>query len=381
MKNADLNRFDSWLGESSSVAALTLRQRLVPVEGKDAVIFPATYAKPESWPHDQEWLGYNIDPLSDGSNVCQIDSVGSQANRIESIFKRQRYRSLVPHVIIDANGNKIDLLDAGHRAADAIVRFSSLWNELKQAFESYRKGDAEPLAKLAPTSILFGAWDSRDTQVKLPRIIRSVIRAYNVAPLHRSAQYIPALEYSDNGLIEIPEDKQKKDALLKSMSEWGLNHAPAPWTHGGIVVHGEIRRDASINLAALRAIGVAADGDDAALLLRRYILGLALVAFTAPQETSLREGCILVGDVDKPAVWNIVQHDGRTEPFNLTHDEAIAFAKAAADKFGVGQDRTATFDTKTAREALSQSKEDRKKNKRLKTGSVKKDAVAEGVSS
>src|SRR5690606_29365920 len=127
------------------------------------------------------------------------------------------------------------------------------------------------------------------------------IRAYNVAPLHRSAQYIPALEYSDNGLIEIPEDKQKKDALLKSMSEWGLNHAPAPWTHGGIVVHGEIRRDASINLAALRAIGVAADGDDAALPLRRYVLGLALVAFTAPQETSLREGCILVGDVDKPA--------------------------------------------------------------------------------
>lgn len=381
MKNADLNRFDSWLGESSSVAALTLRQRLVPVEGKDAVIFPATYAKPESWPHDQEWLGYNIDPLSDGSNVCQIDSVGSQANRIESIFKRQRYRSLVPHVIIDANGNKIDLLDAGHRAADAIVRFSSLWNELKHAFESYRKGDAEPLAKLAPTSILFGAWDSRDTQVKLPRIIRSVIRAYNVAPLHRSAQYIPALEYSDNGLIEIPEDKQKKDALLKSMSEWGLNHAPAPWTHGGIVVHGEIRRDASINLAALRAIGVAADGDDAALPLRRYILGLALVAFTAPQETSLREGCILVGDVDKPAVWNIVQHDGRTEPFKLTHDEAIAFAEAAADKFGVGQDRTATFDPKTATKTLSQGKEDCKKNKRSKTGSVKKDAVAEGVSS
>jgi CRISPR-associated protein Csb1 len=30
--------------------------------------------------------GYNIDELPDGSNVCLIDSFGSQANRIEPLF-------------------------------------------------------------------------------------------------------------------------------------------------------------------------------------------------------------------------------------------------------------------------------------------------------
>ena len=41
------------------------------------------------------------------------------------------------------------------------------------------------LAKIAPTSLVFGAWDSRDTQAKLPRLIASTIRAYDVVKLSR----------------------------------------------------------------------------------------------------------------------------------------------------------------------------------------------------
>jgi hypothetical protein len=72
-------QFDEWLKDDSDVAALVMRQWLEPVEGKDAVIFPPTYARPERM-REEDWLGYNIDPLNDGSGVCQIDSVGSQAN-------------------------------------------------------------------------------------------------------------------------------------------------------------------------------------------------------------------------------------------------------------------------------------------------------------
>ena len=32
---------------------------------------------------EEDWTGYNIDRFEDGASVCQIDSVGSQANRIE----------------------------------------------------------------------------------------------------------------------------------------------------------------------------------------------------------------------------------------------------------------------------------------------------------
>src|SRR5262245_47806737 len=96
-----LKQYDEWLNDRSTIAALVMRERLLSVEGKAAVIFPPTYAKPER-SRDEDWLGYNIDRFSDGTNVCQIDSVGSQANRMEPIFKREEYKHLVPQVIITA---------------------------------------------------------------------------------------------------------------------------------------------------------------------------------------------------------------------------------------------------------------------------------------
>ncbi len=106
-----LRKFDDWLKDDSDVAALVMRQWLEPVEGKDAVVFPPTYAKPERMRED-DWTGYNIDRFEDGTSVCQIDSVGSQANRMEPIFKRETYKHLVPQVVIKAGGKEINLLDA-----------------------------------------------------------------------------------------------------------------------------------------------------------------------------------------------------------------------------------------------------------------------------
>jgi CRISPR-associated protein Csb1 len=76
---------NSWIDPKGPVA-LVLREHLAPVEGENAVFFPPTYAD----------IGYNIDTLSDGTKVATVDSVGSQANRMEPIFTRvrgTRYRS------------------------------------------------------------------------------------------------------------------------------------------------------------------------------------------------------------------------------------------------------------------------------------------------
>ena len=56
---SDLNKYDSWLN-SDTAAAIVIREPLVPVEGPDGVIFPATYASAE----DKNVFpgGYNIDP-------------------------------------------------------------------------------------------------------------------------------------------------------------------------------------------------------------------------------------------------------------------------------------------------------------------------------
>ncbi len=355
-----LEKYDAWLSDESNGAALVLRQWLVPVEGRDAVVFPPTYVKPERM-RDEEWLGYNIDRLSDGGSVCLIDSVGSQGNRMEPIFMREEYKDLVPQITVKLNAGgrekTVNLLEAGHRAADAVVRFSDMCEELRKAFVAIRdNGDAQALARIAPTSLVFGAWDSRDTQVKLPRIVRSVIRAYDVQPLHRSAQYIPPVDYQQENILDIP-DNQKETA-----SELGLRHAPAAWTHGGVQVRGEIRRDACLNLAALRSLRAGAQNDP--LPLRRYIFGLSLVALTAPQDTFLREGCQLVPDADRPAEWKLVCHNGQCQPLTIEHGAARQYAKEVAEDFGFEKQREARFDRERASKELSKTKEERKRAKR-----------------
>jgi len=356
-----LTRYDEWLNDDSEVAALVLRQWLVPVEGRDAVIFPPTYAKPERV-KEEDWLGYNIDRFSDGTSVCQIDSVGSQANRIEPIFKRTPCSSLVPQITIRAGGKEINLLDAGQRAADAIVRFSNLADELRSAFKTWQDdGNAEPLAKIAPTSIVFGSWDSRETQAKLPRVFRSVIRAFNVEVLHRSAQYIPPIDYVAENLVDAPTDGNAQ----KRLSELGFSHAPAPWTHGGVIAKGGIRRDATLNLVAIRTLGTGSNGNP--LKLRRYIFGLALVGLTAPQDFNLREGCQLVLDQENPFECSLVRFNGSRGKFELTHEDALRYAQEAAKDFGVGQNKTGEFGPELAKKQLAKTKEDRKAGQRKST--------------
>src|SRR5712691_6078301 len=196
-----LTKFDTWLS-GKDPAALVIREYLMPVEGEDGVVFPATFAAAED--KSKFAGGYNIDDHGNDKNVCLIDSVGSQANRIEPLFKESGYSALVPQVRIKAGDKTINLLDAGHRAGDAIARCSALQQELQDAFKAVLKGDARPLAKIAPTSLIFGVWDSRDTQAKLPRLIASTIRAFDVRKLTRSAQFNPAAEYVNDKLLEEP---------------------------------------------------------------------------------------------------------------------------------------------------------------------------------
>jgi CRISPR-associated protein Csb1 len=349
----------AWLENSADApAAIVLREYLAPVEGKDGVFFPPTFAAAEN---SKEFPGgYNINELGNGENVCLIDSVGSQANRIEPMFATGDYASLVPQLVVEAGEKKINILDAGHRAGDAIVRCTELKDALKNAFESLKKGDAVPLAKLAPTSLVFGVWDSRDTQAKAPRLLAATIRAFNVAKLTRSAQYNPAIEYVEEGLLDETEDKD----ALKAYSERGFRHVPASATHGGVIAKGDIRREVTLQLAALRLLRGPTDPETKKL--RAYLLGLALVAFTKPAVGFLRQGCNLVLDGDKEPESKVVFPDGRREPSGLTHAAALAFAKEAAKTFGVGDSKPVKFDTKLAKDETTGEGKKKKASKKAK---------------
>lgn len=331
-------------------AALVAQEYLVPVEGKDGVLFPPTFAAAENskvFPG-----GYNIDDLGGGNNVCLVDSVGSQANRIEPIFALPTYAALIPQIVIAAGDKQINLLEAGHRAGDALVRCTELQNDLQAAFVALKAGNATALTKIAPTSLLFGVWDSRDTQAKSPRLLSSCIRAFNVSRLTRSAQYNPATDYVEEGLLEETEDKD----ALKSYSERGFRHVPASASHGGIIANGGIRRDVTLQLAALRLLR--AEDEPSTNRLRAYLLGLALVAFTKPVNGYLRQGCTLVLDGEKPPTRKAVYPDGRREDVAITHADALEFASQAAKKFGVGASKTVPFDTGRAK--LDTSGDDKK---------------------
>ncbi len=350
-------KIEAWLEDSADApAALVLREYLTPVEGKDGVFFPPTFAAAEN---TREFPGgYNINEWGNGENVCLVDSVGSQANRIEPMFATGDYAALVPQLVVEAGEKKVSILEAGHRAGDAIVRCTELKCELQQAFQSLKKGNAVPLAKLAPTSLVFGVWDSRDTQAKAPRLLAATVRAFNVAKLTRSAQYNPATEYVEEGLLEDTEDKN----ALKAYSERGFRHVPASATHGGVIAKGDIRREVTLQVAALRLLR--GTTDDETKKLHAYLMGLALVAFTKPAVGFLRQGCNLVLDGEKKPESNVVFPNGRREASGLTHDTALAFAKKAAAAFGVGESKTVKFDTKLAKdETLGEGKKKRAQKK------------------
>ncbi len=336
---SDLGQFDLWL-TTDGFAALVIREFLEPVEGPDSVLFPATYAAAE----DKRVFpgGYNIDPPEGEKNVCLVDSVGSQANRIEPLFAKPDYAHLVPQIFVKAGEKSVSILEAGHRAGDALVRCTPLQKELQHAFKAVLKGNAEPLARVAPTSLVFGVWDSRDTQAKLPRLVASTIRAFDVKRLKRSAQYNPSTDYIGDKLLEDTADKKLRDAY----AERGFVHVPATGSHGGVIATGEIRRDATLSLAALRLLSAGSDVEKT-LALRRYILGLSLIAFTSNSSTYLRQGCNLV-PTEKPRVFNLVHSDGKREPQKLTPADALKYASATAKAFGVEKGKEVMFDPKLA---------------------------------
>jgi CRISPR-associated protein Csb1 len=350
--------------------ALRLKQKLLPVE-ESGIIFPPTYAD----------IGYNIDTLSDGTRVATIDSVGSQANRLEPIFKSDSNKPsdwLVPQIQIVIRKEPCDecedckkvqsggsskpkkagckkprevtrsLLDLAHRAADAVVQASpELLKVLGPAFKALQQGDAGPLCAVAPTSLVFGVWDSRgDTGEKRPRLVRSIIRAWDVEPLHAAAQFNSVWKLLD----EEEREALKKEAKAKKvdLSERGLADAPATFRKtkvaqyldgspnpearvlGGVLVRGRIEREVTVNLVALR--GLRGKNDDETNAIRKYLLGLSLMAATADIEMFLREGCLL-RYAENADQWYKVPRRGEPTSINLDGGTVKGYATNSAEHF------------------------------------------------
>ncbi len=342
---------ESWANNSTAPVALHLKQKLTSVEcisEKDrCIIYPPTYAD----------IGYNIDMLSDGKKVALVDSVGSQANRMEPLFKsasEKREDWLVPQIQIalgadtnEAKTTRLSLLDLAHRGADAVVQSSGqLAKDIRVAFARLREtGDAAPLCAIAPTSLVFGVWDSRgSSSEKRPRLVRSVIRAWDVEVLHAAAQFNSVWKELDEKQRKELHDEAKKQK--KKLSVKGFADAPAIFRDtkasqyvegapnpearvlGGVLVKGGIERTVTINLVALR--GLQGSSEPESKVLRTYLLSLALIAATAEMDLFLREGCHLRYTGDER--WFTVPRRGEILEVDLASAKAAETFKSAADE-------------------------------------------------
>jgi CRISPR-associated protein Csb1 len=379
---------DKWALDPIGHVALHLKQQLRAVEGtqnEGQIIYPPTYAT----------IGYNIDRLSDGTRVALIDSVGSQANRLEPAFKSGgELAGLVPQIDIilcqedcgtcdnckkekrkktdlceTPRKRKRSLFDLAHRAADAVVQSSpTLRPRMAEAFELMRTtGNASLLCTIAPTSLLFGCWDSRGgTGEKRPRLLRAIIRAWDVDELHSAAQF--------NSIWKALDDEQQ-DALSKEakakkkkLSVTGFADAPATAYKdgrrilGGIFARGPIQRDVTINLVALRGLNGGKDTD----AMKKYLLALSILSGTADIDLFLREGCHL-RYADEADQWYAVPRRGDNEPIDLVSEAARTIVrKYASDHFepfkkawaDLKLDTEHSFDVQTAKDLLGKTTEE-----------------------
>jgi CRISPR-associated protein Csb1 len=329
-------------------SAIVLTEELEPAEGRSSVFFPPTYAPPQGAKEEKPRYALTKEGLL---STVVVDSVESQANRLEQLFKKDEYRELIPQIwikikTIEGKELKVNLLDVGHRIADALVRCSGLAEEVERALERFKyEGDATEIARLSPTSLLFGFWDSRNTGVKAPRLLRSEIRAWKVKEVVRYAQFSPALlkEFRPEKEMVVYQQLEPFERLYKEefksdekeFQDWlakaGFASVPVPETKivGGVVLDedGKIERIASLHL-----VGVKAYGGGEERLLRKYLLMLGLVALTAPQDYNLRQGCLLVRKEGKCIIQKVYK-DGKREEIELRHEEVLKYAKEVAHEF------------------------------------------------
>jgi CRISPR-associated protein Csb1 len=375
-----VDTWDALLDEERGPAAIIIRERLRPAAGHGTPIAPPTFAGRRQGESDYHCDG--VDPSNwvavleavrerRAVNHCTIDSIPSQANRMESALKRFE-STWIPKVTLQgAKQQTMSLLDVGHRVADAAVWCADGYEDFLKALEAYVDGDASPLARLAPTALVFGYWDSRGTTGgKARRLVRSEITADNVVKLGRRSQYWASVDPETSEELQKALDearaKARDDETKDVGSQLGFRDAPASGL-GGVIAYGNIVRVTILSLTGLRNLATRRNGEEdteATRKMRRYLFALMLASASTPRGGwDLREGCLLVyarrkvkeGEQEKevPDVESKqVFHDGREEDWiSPSTDEVGAYAKETAkDFFGESfpEPRTLTFNAKTA---------------------------------
>ncbi len=258
-------------------------------------------------------------------NDAVLDSVQSQANRIEAVFTG--YPDLVPATQVVYPDTAIALVEVPHRAADPAISYY-----FRQELESL-SSQPELLAKRAPTSLLFGVCDIRGGRnIRLTRAIASDVIVRNGTT--RPAASSLSTPFSNEVRADFAEKLREHGS---TGAEIGVEQIPAYSERGTIdVSHATIERTAVFSLEVF-------DQYKSNPALYDYLVGLALVALLTPTTSILRSGTTLVRQSRKVEIFTDLK-PADTIDENGLFDEVLKFARDAAKKFGIGQAETLKVD-------------------------------------
>ena len=327
---------------AGDAVALRSRMTLHPAGGEGDKVFPPTYSVEGRAEHQ-----YAVEErqVGDGEKLrttVLLDSVASQANRAELAlldgWERGELAFPVPYVDFAAAGeipeyDKLTVLEAPHRLADAIFRDSLLdgtlfrLSDIGRAITDATPRNATDLFRYSPTSLLFGMWDSTGPKgglgSKFQRAYVSEIVGFDAAIGRKVGGRIDPLQITkvaaedrvfnsaDPGEVwtddpPLAETDKKGVPVPASRGKSGEAGQPSKINHGNIVpsidpLAGGVTiskavQTTVISFAALRRLRFRGFDREAETAARTAIaaLGIAAIAYQYENDFDLRSRCLLL---------------------------------------------------------------------------------------
>lgn len=277
----------------SDDAAIRIRATYQPQAGSSAKVYPPTYiAGPTGsrYHFEQRWS-----ETGEAVDVVMLDSIQSQANRVERAMRENAQSLGIPEIVIEATladrKFRISSLDAPHRSRDAYLLDSELQGvpfdktEIGKSLSASTPEDGIALLQNSPQDLIFGVWDShrgKRISLKIARSYTSEMIGWNVLKGKKAATKGDPLNLPGTSKVPLgdwrPElvTKNKKSTEEK-LSELGHGMVPvAPEESIGGVSVQRITREAVLSLTGLARLGFPLEGTDATEAGRTVLAALAL---------------------------------------------------------------------------------------------------------
>ncbi len=353
--------------------ALRSRLTLDPAGGPGTKVMPPTYGVADSADHKYA-VETRVDENGQASKVVLLDSVASQANRMEAaLLEGWELAELdFPVAFVDFSASaeledldRITSLEAPHRLADAIFRDSLLDDTLFRLSDVGRAiTDASPrsaaaMLRYCPHALLFGMWDSTGPKgglgSKFQRALVSEIVGFDASLGASVGSRIDPLDIRRGvaGIAEVKGDEVWEFNESGKLRPSEINHgnvAPSIDQRAGGATISRAEQAVVISFAALRRLRfpVSANGEVVEASVRRETetaaraavaaIGVAAIAYQYELDFDLRSRCLLIPR-HEPSI-ELVRRDGQPPMVvDVDRDAAqqiLSAAAAEAERLGVG---------------------------------------------